>query len=380
MMQGLSPRIQSLSLPKSVNPASKHQWLSAVLSNPVLRGAVIALFALLSLGGCTLRPKSWDSFVSGAKTLKLFTFLPCDSRPQGIPEHETYYHAWYFEPYVNGAYWIDWADSTGEDNGGKEIYITAVWHIGLDNYTDIKPAYPEQDEQNPKCAALLVLPWSEKAKGPFFVESKPGDLLQQAHVSLFLAGLTGVLTAALLLVACGYAAAGYGKDELEKTAACTIALLAQIALNALAWGWCLLTTDKIEQLKAYYQFFDSLPRGAIDDLLPLSWVEVHRLIAGPPFPSETYIDLRPFYVLLAASSFVWLVAQGRAIIFGLYCVHTDPFRDLRAKARRRGTPPKPDELMAVIADATVTKGAWELEVLGRRARALGLSDRRRRRQ
>jgi hypothetical protein len=333
----------------------------------------LAVFLLLSLAGCAWQQTSWDEYASKTETIKLFTFVPCDTNPQAIPEHQTYYHAWYFDRY-DSAYWIGWADARGKQNNGRRIFIIAVWYIGVRDYTEIKPAYPDSRERSPTCAVLLAVPSSEAGKRAFFAEGDPATAPQRAAQAAGIASLAELGVMLLLGIAGAYVIAGDAHGLRERPCTITLGVIFVVTLGALLVST--LPAWNVRRLADYYDFYNHLPRGEVADLLPMSWAQVRTLISGPPFPSESELDYQPFYTILSCTSVFYLTAFAPWIAFGVYCVHAaDPFRELRQKAKRRGTPPTPDEYMAVVAEAALTKGTWELEVLRRRAQALGLADR-----
>jgi hypothetical protein len=331
---------------------------------------MIVCAALLVLGGDARGENPWDEYVSKTQTLRLFTFVPCDATPDRVPEHQTYYHAWYFAPTYGKAFWIGSADATGKYNYGQRIFITVLWHFGISDYTNIQPAYPDVRERNPKCAALLVLPTSDHGKRVFYAATEPATALKSAERAYYLALSAGIAALLLLLIARMYIGAGLSAEESERGHAYTLALLGIVLLGAVSFIVCSWPMEHVKRLVEYYDFYDHLSRGDIRDLLPLSWAQVLKLINGPPFPSEAAVDYRPYYEMVGVVGGVWLVVAAPAIAFGVYCVHfADPFRELRKQAKRRGEAPSPEEYMAVLSEAALSKSRWRLDAIRRRAQS-----------
>jgi hypothetical protein len=332
----------------------------------ILVGATL----LALLAGDAWGQNSWDEYVSKTQTLKLFTFVPCDATPDRVPEHQTYYHAWYFAPTYGKAFWIGSADATGKYNYGQRIFITVLWYFGISDYTNIQPAYPDVRERNPKCAALLVLPTSDHGKRVFYAATEPATALKSADRAYYLALSAGIAALLLLLIARMYIGAGLSAEESERGHAYTLALLGIVFVAAIIFLVCSMPIENVKRLVEYYIFYDHLPRGSLNDLLPLSWAQVLKLINGPPLPSDTAVDYRLYYQTVGVVAGVWLVVAAPAIAFGIYCVHfADPFRELRKQAKRRGEAPSPEEYMAVLSEAALSKSRWRLDAIRRRAQS-----------
>jgi hypothetical protein len=99
--------------------------------------AAVLIPIVIGLSGCD-RDNSWDQYSSKSQVLRLFTIVPCDADVTALPEHQTYFHAWYFDPYSAepGLYWIAYQITPDKSENGK-FYVRYVDFIGLKYFTGV---------------------------------------------------------------------------------------------------------------------------------------------------------------------------------------------------------------------------------------------------
>ncbi|RXH12328.1 hypothetical protein EAS56_17625 [Bradyrhizobium guangzhouense] len=321
------------------------------------------------LCSCASSSKYWDDFVSSGETMKLFTFVDCANKPDEWPAHQTYYHAGYFSEGWGGSYYAQWVNANKKEESAQ-LFVSWRWDVGLRNYDKLRFAEPPKWMKNPRCAAVIQSPWSSDKKQPFASAGTPEQLAFEATVAARCAGVIGFIVAVAFLVSWAYASAGYVGAPIDRNPLATLFLLFAFVVSALAWFSCASVSDKIERLRAYYEFFDNLPKDIWGHLLPLSWWQVQRLVGGPPLPTETTVSFGPFYATVAVAALSWALLFGRDILIGMHCAHHDPFKTLRTSAKRQGRPPTPEEITAVLAQTSLGASTLHIEAASRRARVL----------
>src|SRR5262249_46477900 len=151
-----------------------------LLDQPPTRG--LRALAILALGGALSGCQWWDEFASKTDTMKLFTFVPCGAEVRAIPAHQTYYAPSYFSPPANPGAWAFVSyQASAEKHESTALYLSFVAYVGLQHYTAIPTATPPSWDKDPKCGALVVLPWSEHIKRPFFIAAEPPRLARWAQ-------------------------------------------------------------------------------------------------------------------------------------------------------------------------------------------------------
>lgn len=128
----------------------------------ILRFCLVTALAAF-LCSCASSSKNWDEFVSSGETMKLFTFVDCANKPAEWPAHQTYYHAGYFSDGWGRAYYARWVNADKKEEGAG-IFVTWRWHVGLRNYDELRFADPPNWMKNPRCVAMIQLPWSSGEK------------------------------------------------------------------------------------------------------------------------------------------------------------------------------------------------------------------------
>jgi hypothetical protein len=180
------------------SPPSDRTILRTSRARSKIWDAITWILAALALSGCASQGEWWDDYASRTETMKMFTFVPCDTDVKAIPQHQTYYHAWNLGLLSWGAYTVDY--HVAKDRWVKtEVYFSSIWYLGLQHYT----AHTAMRPREPKiatCAALVVLPWTEKMGSPFFISSAPAQLGNEAGGKLTKSGLAAAAAWISLLI------------------------------------------------------------------------------------------------------------------------------------------------------------------------------------
>jgi hypothetical protein len=390
-MQRLLHRCQWVTRPRTVYPATEGQRLSCELSNRAgavdrfahlymatsalgrLRDHVLRLgrmcaplLLLLALPGCAGGPY-WDEYASRTETMTFLTFVPCDKyyffSSAGIPEHQTYFHAYYLSEFQNGSYWVGLREH--DKTVGLPVYLLWAHYIGIQHYTALNLSQPPASEQNARCAEAVVLPWSEYSARPFYFP-RPKVLRAAVRDQTLRACMWGGAAAFILCILWLCSLNGHLSDEKEAALVCTITFWVLVLINGafLVGG---LPRGEIDDLVAYFDFYDALPRSE-GALLPLSWSQARQVFVGPPHPTALRPDFTIFYIVLFVSCALWIIVWAEAILTGIYlrCA-PDPFEKLRLETAAEGRTPTPEEYLATLTAAAAGKSARKLEVLKRQA-------------
>jgi hypothetical protein len=323
--------------------------------------AVVA--AALTLGSCG---PTWDAYVSKTTTMRLFTYVPCGVPVSNLPEHQTYYVVDNLMQSV-GEPWVV-AGYTGADGTFRvhTVYLSFVSYVGLQNYTALPTGTPPDWQRNPRCGVLLVLPWSDAIERPFYIPLPPDELAAAADSNVAVSIYNSVAVALLsLLIWIGLMVPGTLPSRRYRAFAPLGVLIVIGLVLSVVWFCAVgMASEAVQEALPYYRFYDALPRH-LGDLLPLSWSQTVQLMQGPPYPPVSSLGYPGAFLIALWGSFAgWVGGCGGFVFDGLcHWFGPDLLGDLQQRAQQEGRAITPDDLAELVARASGTLSAQQLEQL-----------------